>query len=243
MDFPLGMRVATVVIVILAICNGIVFLAGAVAIVGLLSAAGAHPAAWGVVGTIVGALISAGVGSWTAREIYRRQHEKEARDLAVSLHAELADRAARCVSDYLVPWKQIVAMAGRKKKITPAWIAKFRPADPVAYPGVAAKIGLLPAQAIFPVLQFYFRLDALRREIDAVTADFGPNDEIHRINPGRVVIVARRLQSCIGPALTALDRLNVDTWKAVEHEAASTYPHLRDSGKSLRKALKDERIK
>src|SRR5262249_30054735 len=98
-DFPFWMRATLVATVLLVLSNSVIFLVDVVSIVGLLSASGAHPAAWGVVGAIVGAFISAGVGTWTARGLYRKQQEKEARDLAISLHAELADRAARCVSD------------------------------------------------------------------------------------------------------------------------------------------------
>lgn len=239
--FPFRMRAAIAIVVLLALANGFMFLVGVTAIVASLSTKGVNPAAWGVVGALVGALISAGVGTWTARELYHRQQEKEARDFAVSLHAEIADRAARCVSDYLSPWKQIAAGAGRTRKATAAWIAKFRPADPIVYSGVGAKIGLLPAAAIFPVLQFYFRLDAYRREIDSVAADFSAKDQVHQIDPARVTLVARRLQQCIGPALAALEHLKVDTWTAVENEAVNTYVHLHDSGKSLRSALQDER--
>jgi hypothetical protein len=236
------MRIAVVALVILVLVNSIIFLAGAVAIASMISAAGAHPAAWGLVGAIIGALLSAGVGRWTAKDLFRRQHEKEARDLAISIHAELADRAARCVSDYIHPWKEVKAMVGRTNKGTSSWVAKFRPADPVVYPSVAGKIGLLPAEAIFPVLQFYFRLDALRREIDGLTADFEPNQEIYRTHAFRIKLVADRLHSCIEPALKALEQLKVDTGEAVEREAAMTYQHLRDSGKSLRNALADEKV-
>ena len=52
-------------------------------------------------------------------------------------------------------------------------------------------------------LQFYFRLDSIRREIDHVRQDFDPSANLMAKNYGRVELVARRIQAALGPALAA----------------------------------------
>jgi hypothetical protein len=93
-----------------------------------------------------------------------------------ALYVEIADRSARCLSDYLNPWYQYEKNQPKTellRKQNAAWVGKFRPVNQVVYSSVAAKIGLLPADILFPVVQFYFRLDALRREIDSITTEGG----------------------------------------------------------------------
>jgi len=155
------------------------------------------------------------------------------------LYAEVADRAARCLSDYIVPWRGIETGTSTKA-VTNDWVAKFRPADPVVYVSVAGKLGLLEPQVMFALNHFYFRLQALTREIDAFS------DQERRVlnDPhGRrqLEIIPARLRSTFEPALRALERLNVPNFEGFDREAISEYRHVREAGETLRTGLKKYR--
>src|ERR1044071_3486314 len=101
-DFPLGMRILLTVAITLSAVNLLLLPGAIVTTIGLF-----HPeipaAAW----TIAGAAVGASITFFAARHIANTNRKKEAEDIATSLHAEIADRAARCLNDYLVPWKEI----------------------------------------------------------------------------------------------------------------------------------------
>jgi hypothetical protein len=193
---------------------------------------------WSIVGTLLGTTLGALGTFWIATRLDRRHRESEARDIAVSLCAEIADRSARCLSDYLVPWCEFHKQKVKHKQADKAWVGKFRPVDPVVYPSVAAKLGLLRPEALFPVVQFYFRLDALRREIDNLTADFGPDQNLTTAAMPRLKLITARLRGSFEPALAALEKLGVENAAQIEHEAAQAYLHVRNTGDSLREALR-----
>lgn len=45
-------------------------------------------------------------------------------------------------------------------------LLKFRPAEPVVYPSLAGKMGLIDPRALGELVHFYYQLDAVRRDID-----------------------------------------------------------------------------
>jgi len=197
--------------------------------------------AWiGVIGTILGTLVG-GVLTYvaTARQDSRRRAQELA-DLKASIYSEIADRAARCVNDYLDPWRDNV----RLNKLSPEWVGKFRPTDPVVLPGVAGKLGLLDGETLLAVTQFYFRLDVLTKALESLCASLERRGSVkglaHEADKARVEAIARRLESCFNPALRALQNLNVGPAAANFDDAATrVYPHLRKSGLTLRQALKE----
>jgi hypothetical protein len=216
----------------------IVFAASIIAIVALLSASGINPAAW----TLAGALLGAVGTFWLTKRLDQQRRINEARDISVSLHAEIADRAARCLNDYLVPWSNVADIQKRLARgHASSWMAKFRPVEPVVYPSIAAKLGLLPPAALFPVVQFYFRLDALRREIENATAALDHEGFLTSDDKGRFVTVLNRLGATLRPALLALEGLDVENAIQIENEAAETYPHVRNTDETLRDALRKHR--
>ena len=120
-------------------------------------------AAWsGAFGGPVGGAIGFFAATW--HDTWRRKQELAA--LKASIYAEICDRAARCVNDYIKPWRDLKIKDAKTSQLRE--IEKFSPADPVVFPAVAAKLGLLEPKVLFAVTQFYFRLAALSQAIQYV---------------------------------------------------------------------------
>ncbi|MCK1716434.1 hypothetical protein [Bradyrhizobium sp. 141] len=178
----------------------------------------------GLIGTLVGSGIS--FGAVTFHDNQRLKQEIKA--MRASLYAEIIDRVARCANDYIDPWRDW----GTRKIVSDD--AKFLPSFPLVLPAVAAKLGLLDAEILLAVTQFYFRLSVLRDAIELVSEDPNTSEEIRS---QRVEMVQRRLLSCFGPALRSLKLLDVPRWKQFDSEAAKVYPHLKKELGDLREIL------
>jgi hypothetical protein len=117
--------------------------------------------------------------------------------------------------------------------------------DPVVFRGNAGKLGLYDAEVLIAATQFYFRLDAVAQAIQSVATVCARREE--RSEPRwdklrdeeRAKFIAERLQSCFKPALKAIQGLGVPEAGAFDQEVTQVYPHLRDSGFSLRDALRN----
>jgi hypothetical protein len=194
----------------------------------------------GVVGTLGGVLAGGVVGYIATTWNDSRRRAQEIADLKASIYAEIADRAARCVNDYLNPWRNLKADTLSSERI-----GKFRPMDPVVFSGIAGKLGLLTAEALIAVTQFYFRLDALSQAIESLRAAYEQEEkQIDRPwdnarNAARVSMIVTRLRSCFEPALRAIESLDVPKASEFDKEVARIYPHLRNSQLPLREALKE----
>jgi hypothetical protein len=243
-DFPLSTRVLLAVTILLFLVNAIVFLVGITAIVVLLSDKGIHPALWSAAITIVSVILGSSGTLFVQRYMARVNRETEAHDVAASLHAEISDRAARCLNDYLNPWKSYADQAFKLKKARDrANINKFRPMSPVAYPAVASKLGLLSPDALFCVTQFYFRLGVVQREIDDLLNDKNAFAETDLVKvKKRCAVVTGRLREALGPALLALDNLKVTGSSEIEDAAVRAYRHTRAAGIGLRKGLEANQV-
>ena len=190
---------------------------------------------WTLAGAVIGGILGFSTSFWLDR-IRRRT---ELHDIKASLYAEVADRAARCLSDYIVPWQAIENETSTKVMISDE-IAKYRPADPVVYTSVAGKLGLLEPQIMFALNHFYFRLQALTREIDTFSSQ--PRTALNDLHSRkRLKIIPARLRSTFEPALRALERLNVPNFERFDQEAISEYQHIREVGETLRGGLKKHR--
>jgi hypothetical protein len=182
----------------------------------------------------IGGMVGGVAAYFVSRRLDQGRRRIESVDVSESLYNEIADRAARCLNDHLVPWKQI---EGSGATMTAARVAKFRPVDPVVYRAVATKLGMLPPGALFSVLQFYYRLDVIDREIDDIKQHF---DYKQNVDVDRVRYVAQRFRESLAPALEALEKLGkaVQNCSEIDRQAASTYPHVKNTGEPLRSALK-----
>lgn len=189
-------------------------------------------------GVVIGGLLGGAVSYWLSKRLEGYRRNLAATDVAVSLYHEMADRAARCLQDYILPWRKFDQSNHATETMPVSRVAKFRPAEPVVYPGLAANFGLIKSEALSPIFQFYFRLDALRREIDGVVADFDADTNLMVHNKGRVTAIALRFRETLSPALNALESLNVESSERIDVEVAASYPETAKLGKPLREALR-----
>ncbi|WFU21296.1 hypothetical protein QA649_24635 [Bradyrhizobium sp. CB1717] len=178
----------------------------------------------GLISTIVGSAIS--FGAVTVHDA--RRQEEEIKAMRASLYAEIVDRVARCANDYIEPWRGW----GTRKIVGED--AKFLPSLPLVLPAVAGKVGLLDAEVLLAVTQFYFRLSVLRDAIELVSNDPDTSEAI-RLN--RVNMIQKRFLSCFDPALRSLKLLEVPGWQQFDLEAAKVYPHLKKEAGSFREIL------
>lgn len=228
---------------ILFLMGALVLLASVTAIVAFLSNKDVHPSGYAAVATLIGAVLGVSGTLFVTRYVAKENRNKEAQDVAASLHAEIADRAARCLNDYLVPWKRFELETYSQAKVPPlSWVSKFRPIDPVVYPAVASKMGLLSPDALFCVVQFYFRLNVVQREIDDILIDknFASETNFAKVR-GRLARVTYRFKSVLGPAALAITKLDVADAEKIEKAAVNSYQHIRRSI-SLRGQLEANRV-
>jgi hypothetical protein len=148
--------------------------------------------------------------------------------MRASLYAEIVDRASRCANDYIIPWRNCGTRKFERED------AKFLPSQPLVLPSLASKLGLLDAEILLAVTQFYFRLSVLRDAIELVSTD--PNTS-EAIRLQRVDMIQKRFLSCFGPALRSLTLLNVSDWEKFDLEATKVYPNLKEEPGDLRQIL------
>ncbi|MGF1594432.1 MAG: hypothetical protein ACFCUW_14200 [Kiloniellaceae bacterium] len=191
---------------------------------------------------IVATLAGVGVGGLVTYGVLRKlegeRRVREREELVVTLYHEVADRAARCLNDYLVPWQKYERGLPPDETMNGARAGKFRPTDPVVYPLVAGRLGTAGREVIGPVVQFYFALDAVRREVDGVVADYPDLDVLPE---DRARLVALRLRQTLNPALRCLKILGVSDWRSIDSLAVVPYPHITQNYSELREGLRDKR--
>lgn len=148
-----------------------------------------------------------------------RQRRGEAEDVARALYHEVLNRAGRCWFDYRNPW-QYRAFPGHEE-MSGERIQKFRPTDPVIYPSMGEKLGLVKGDALANVIKFYSSLDAWGRDMEywqvrASGTLVGKED---------VKMLARRLGETLQPALNALETLGkyVPDHEEIDEQFAATY--------------------
>lgn len=188
-----------------------------------------------------GVALGGAIGFFSAWWLDHWRRVQEIAALKASIYAEIADRAARCINDYLDPWRNLKANTLSSERI-----GKFRPMDPVVFPSIAGKLGLLEAEALIAVTQFYFRLEALSQAIDSLRAVYEQRENesglpvVKSGDDSRVAVIVTRLRSCFEPALRAIKSLAVPKAAEFDEEVARIYPHLRESKRTLREALKEQ---
>lgn len=218
-----------------------------------------HASEWlGFSGNVIGGIIGgamtliAAIVAWRGvkHQVHKQVElaanllEQDRAAIKAGIYAEIADRAARCMNDYIVPWKTWP----KTRRLDPE-IRKFAPTAPVVLPGIAGKLGLLDAETLPAVTQFYFRLAALEQAIDYVATqkqkylDATPDQLAASPDPKHdehVTMIRERLRSCFDPGLRALRGLAIPDASRFDYEAAKIYPHLERTGLSLLQALETE---
>jgi hypothetical protein len=186
------------------------------AVYGIVIAVGAtlvarDPSYFGNVGFLVlGTLL----GIYPVFILEEIKRAREAKNLAKALFHELARAAGRCCFDFEEPWGRYVN--------TPVQMAIFRalkfvPDPPVIYPAVAPQIALLKDEAAQAIIDFYFSLDAWRRDLENATAEYQRVGGME-LTPKDVKFLAKRLQQTLSPGKRALEALAPDIAAADEIE-------------------------
>ena len=188
-----------------------------------------------------GALFAAWLAFDAVQEQIREEREREKRlraqelaELKKSFYAEIADRAARCLNDYLKPWENF--QIKDEDSLSAERVGRFRPMAAVVCPGNAGRLGRFDARALLAVTQFYFRLEAFSLAIESVVTarekDENSNlrfDETwRRKDEKRVKHIETRLRPCFEPALNALKALNVAERDEFDQAAVREYPWLQE---------------
>lgn len=168
------------------------------------------PAAWvGAGALIVGVLVAECLAWW--REWRRQSNERH--NIRRSLYHEVADRVGRCLNDYIDPWARYHNWTLPQGEPMPIRrLLKFRPVEPVMYPNLAARLGLLSDEILAPVTHFFFRLDAIRRDID----HWGLMQDLDTdlAAKGDTRLIARRFGDALGSGLKALEALSYEGSRA-----------------------------
>lgn len=180
----------------------------------------------------------AGIQQQLAEERRRQKglRDQETDALKASIYSDIADRAARCLNDYINPWRNL---RSDDPSLTAERVEMFRPATSVLYPAIAGKVGLLEVEVLVPVMQFYFRLDALSHAIESLIAILRRPETptVDQVRQLRVTDIKVRLLSCCNPASDALERLDVPEADAINRKIIQVYPHLKRYLNGLRSSL------
>ncbi|MBR1204516.1 MULTISPECIES: hypothetical protein [unclassified Bradyrhizobium] len=133
-----------------------------------------------------------------------RAREQQTTDLASMLHAELAHVVARCCFDCESPWKKYWPKNATPGKMGPVKLLKFVPVEPVIYLSTAGQLALLGGAAQH-LMEFHYRLSALRREIENTAGSADASTKL--VEEGALKLVARRFRETLQPGARALDAL------------------------------------
>ncbi|UGY14225.1 hypothetical protein HAP48_0037560 [Bradyrhizobium septentrionale] len=174
------------------------------------------------------------------RKLADERADKERASLSASIYAEIADRAARCLNDYIRPWS-----VWEDRQIEPT-VRAFLPERAVVYPGAVEKLGLLDQPVVVGAVQFYSRLSAVAQAMEFIAADKERLWETVQKSPATAQwidplrntharLITERLQSCFQPALAALKGLGERP--SVDADTVKVYPYLRETGLTLHQAL------
>lgn len=169
-----------------------------------------------------------------------RERVRQTADLARILYAELAHLVARCCFDSEGPWKKYWPEGASPGLMNTIKLKKFTPVVPTIYVATAGQLALLPGSASQALIEFQYRLSALRREIENIANDADSSTRMEDISIGALRLVGLRMCQTLGPGLKALEALQplVGDWHEIEARARAGYYETRTSDNDPRKTLK-----
>ena len=173
-------------------------------------------------------LAGAAVGFFAGQAADYLRVTRHKKQVATAVYAEVANRLARCAHDYKAPWgaswgpDEADEFARQRD---PYSLVKFLPQPPMVFPSLGDSIALLPPKAISPLIDFYFRLEAWRRDLSAVSEGKG-NYDIET-----VVTLTYRLGETLEPGRDALRALKYGVKNSVEldRDICGSFRHLTDT--------------
>lgn len=211
------------------ISYGIVVAIGAVLVA-------SDPGYFGAIGFLV---IGVLIGIYPSFLIEEFRHEREQKNLTVSLFYEVANRVVGCIFDFEAPWHYLYQKPSDLEVLR---VAKFAPDPPVIYSAVASQIAVLDRETAQAIIRFYMFLAAWRRDIEDTVAQYSKS---RKLVPARdVARLASRLRMTLQPGQEALELLEcqVPDAKQIELDAISRldrlFPDMHpNAGKSVRERI------
>jgi hypothetical protein len=167
-------------------------------------------------------------------------------DLARVLCHEVAHFASRCCFDIEKPWQAHWPDRAYSGGFHSFRLRKFAPEIPLIYEASVGKLGLLPDSVCQPLLDFYYRIGALRRDIENI-ADKMDNERSKETSQGESKLVAQRFGETLDQAFKTLEALETIAPGSVEIEerAKDSYyesrpKHAKETLRSKLRRLSDE---
>jgi hypothetical protein len=150
---------------------------------------------------IFGAVLSVGAG--LTADLVRRP--RQARDLALALYVELADRVARCCYDFETVWQHPIRNPPVDIRAMNAFrLRKFAPLRPIIYSSAAGQLAMLEREAPQALVHFYYRLEAWQRDLENIAKAY---ENKEAIGDKEVTFLAHRLGQTLSHGLAALEAL------------------------------------
>src|SRR5689334_6866247 len=156
------------------------------------------PSLQGALGNIlVGAALT--LTATSVVEQWKRNRLKK--DLAVAIYHELATRVARCCVDFDKPWSEYWKNPVPLSRFT---VRKFRPEPGTIFDANADKLALFETNQAAALIEFYFRLGVVRRDIDNLSDE---PTESSGLGSKAIQMIASRFAASLDPGLKALNAL------------------------------------
>jgi len=133
-----------------------------------------------------------------------RQRGLRAQDRARVLHIELADLVARCCFDSEEPWRRYWDQNIPDEVFNVIRLRKFTPNVATIFSASAGELALLRGDAPLLLVQFQYRLNALRREIENIADDSSEATRVEPISKAALKLVGLRFRQALTAGLNAL---------------------------------------
>jgi hypothetical protein len=166
---------------------------------------------------VLGALVAV----ITTFMIELHQRTLRAADLARIVHTELADLVGRCCFDTEAPWLPYLGANPPPNGFNVIRLRKFMPADAPIFSATASELALLGGEAPLLLVQFHYRLNAVRREISNTVDDSTEATRVEPVAVGALKLVALRLLQTLEPGLRALNAIGAMVPNAAQIEASA----------------------
>jgi hypothetical protein len=163
-------------------------------------------------------------------------------DPAGALYVELADKVAKCCFDMEAPWQHYLDLKKCEGSgMDPLRLQKFSPGRPIIFEACASQIAILGTERAQALIQFYYRLSNLKRDIEAVMSESAIH--AHAIRPKNLQMIALRFKQTIAPGLHALDAFKemISDHEKIDATTLSNYDEYREDAPTgtLKERLKN----
>jgi hypothetical protein len=163
-------------------------------------------------------LVGAGLALGATYFVEEAKRSRLAKDLAIAIYHELANRAARCCYDFESPWSRYLEKPHELSRFT---VAKFLPQAPTVFEANADKLALLGVTVPAALIAFYFRLAVIARDMENLREDAAGG----KVSANGVHTIATRFAAALAPGLRALQALgaHVPNHRDIDDDAISTF--------------------